>query len=122
VGRETPAIKWSRYQDRRQTAADIAELFRDDDSNIAILTGVISGVVVIDADSPQAMAWCARRLPWSPLADADRERLSRVLRASRRCAGVESRADRNAGRTTDARLSRRWRREGSLSSTSARTR
>jgi hypothetical protein len=63
---KTPAIKWSRYQDRRQTAADIAELFRDDDSNIAILTGVISAVVVIDADSPQAMAWCARRLPWTP--------------------------------------------------------
>ncbi len=34
--------------------------------NLAIITGAISDVVVIDADAPDALAWCTSNLPYTP--------------------------------------------------------
>lgn len=34
--------------------------------NLAVVTGAVSGVVVIDADSPKALRWCVRRFPYTP--------------------------------------------------------
>jgi hypothetical protein len=33
--------------------------------NLAIITGAISGVVVVDADDPIALAWCTHHLPYT---------------------------------------------------------
>ncbi len=34
--------------------------------NIALITGPVSGVVVVDADSTDALNWIRRRLPYTP--------------------------------------------------------
>ena len=63
---KVPAIAWRPYQTRRPTEAEILDWFGAQRSNIAVITGAISGVVVIDADSPEALRWCVRRLPYTP--------------------------------------------------------
>ena len=62
---KTPAIAWREYQTRLPSAAEISAWFTTD-QNIAVITGEISGIVVIDADSPEAARWCVRRLPYTP--------------------------------------------------------
>ena len=37
-----------------------------DPMNLAVVTGAISGVVVIDADDPEALRWCTKQLPYTP--------------------------------------------------------
>lgn len=51
-----PLIKWKDYQQRQSTVEEITEwfsLWRD--ANIAILTGLISGIVVVDIDNPEGL-------------------------------------------------------------------
>lgn len=45
-----PAIKWGEYQENRQDENFIREWFTSGNYNIAIITGEISGVVVLDID------------------------------------------------------------------------
>jgi len=51
-----PIIKWRFYQTRYPTTTEIAEWKRIPQSNIAIVTGKLSNLTVIDADSPDAIA------------------------------------------------------------------
>lgn len=62
---KTPAIRWSEFQQRRPTEDEIRSWFRLP-CNIAVVTGRISGVVVIDADSPEAIRWVRGALPRTP--------------------------------------------------------
>lgn len=62
---KVPAIPWKGYQTRRATEAEVRAWFADP-QNVAIVTGAISGVVVIDADGPEALTWATRHLPYSP--------------------------------------------------------
>jgi hypothetical protein len=62
---KVPALKWTRYQTERPTEAEIRQWFSLQ-SNIAVITGQISGVVVVDADSPEALQHLRTRLPWTP--------------------------------------------------------
>jgi hypothetical protein len=51
-----PAIKWKKYQSQGPTAEEIKNMFgKDDEHNIGIVTGKISGIVVVDLDSPEAI-------------------------------------------------------------------
>lgn len=49
-----PVVKWKRYQIRHSTAAEIAE-WEKSGFNIAIATGELSDLMVIDADSAEAV-------------------------------------------------------------------
>lgn len=62
---KVPAMAWRAYQTRRPTEDELRAWFATP-MNIAVITGELSGVVVIDADSPEAVAWIRRRLPWTP--------------------------------------------------------
>lgn len=46
-----PAIKWSEYQDRKATFSELADM---PFYNLGIVTGEISGIVVVDCDSREA--------------------------------------------------------------------
>ena len=62
-----PSITWKDYQTRRPTVDEVTGWFRGrEDLNIAIITGAVSGIVVVDADSEEAMKWMATHHP-SPI-------------------------------------------------------
>lgn len=63
---KVPAIGWTPYQTRRPTGQEIHTWFGHEPMNLAVITGAISGVVVIDADTVEAMRWCVRALPYTP--------------------------------------------------------
>ena len=63
---KVPAIAWKEFQGRRASEQEIREWFNTE-QNIAVVTGTISGVVVVDADSSEATRWIVRHLhrtPW----------------------------------------------------------
>ena len=62
---KVPAISWREYQARRPTESEIRAWFRTP-QNIAAVTGHVSDVVVIDADSPEAVRWVTSHLPHTP--------------------------------------------------------
>jgi len=65
---KVPAIAWRRFQTERASMSEIEAMFADAPMNVAVITGRLSGVVVIDADTPEAIEWCTRRrhLPYTP--------------------------------------------------------
>lgn len=80
---KVPAIAWKEYQKRQATEAEVRAWFGTD-QNIAVVTGALSNVVVVDADSPEAERWVRRNLlrtPW-------RVRTGRGLHLYYRHAGV----------------------------------
>jgi hypothetical protein len=62
---KVPAIAWKEYQQRRATEEELTRWFQCN-PNIAIVTGAISNLVVVDTDSPQAVRSLSRRLPYTP--------------------------------------------------------
>jgi hypothetical protein len=69
VGTKTPVIAWKPYQDRLATDDELAAWFSDGPSNLGIVTGALSGVVVIDMDNERARYYLLRhrhlpRTPW----------------------------------------------------------
>ena len=62
---KTPTLKWKRYQHQLATPADLAVWFAVP-QNIAVATGRLSGVVVVDADNGDALTWCHQQLPDTP--------------------------------------------------------
>jgi hypothetical protein len=61
---KVPAIAWREYQSRLASDSEIAAWFKTE-QNIAIVTGAISGVVAVDADTPDACRWVTRHPPYS---------------------------------------------------------
>ena len=59
-------MPWLAYQSRLPTEDDVRAWFGAAPMNLAVVTGAISGVVVIDADERDAVRWCTRRLPYTP--------------------------------------------------------
>ena len=51
-----PVGKWERYQTERASPEQLAMWAANDSLNIGVVTGAISGVIVLDLDSPQAIA------------------------------------------------------------------
>ena len=66
--KKIPAIKWAEYQKRRPTEDELTAWFGNghQKQNIAIITGAVSGIVVVDADSPEAEQFCEAVLPLTP--------------------------------------------------------
>ncbi len=61
-----PAIAWKPYQERRPTAEELEE-WRRGATNAAVVTGVVSGVIVLDVDSAAGEAEVQRRgMPKTP--------------------------------------------------------
>jgi hypothetical protein len=63
---KVPALAWKAFQTRQPTDDEMVQWFSGPPMNLAIITGAISDVVVIDADSPEALRWCTARLPYTP--------------------------------------------------------
>lgn len=63
---KVPILAWRDYQSRRPTLDEIDTWFGHGPMNVAVVTGTISGVVVIDADSPDALRWCTSHLTYTP--------------------------------------------------------
>src|SRR5437899_644039 len=63
---KTPAMPWRDFQTRLATDVELVMWFGVVSMNLAVVTGALSDVVVIDADSPAAVQWCGRRLPRTP--------------------------------------------------------
>lgn len=63
---KVPSIAWRNYQMRLPTTRELRAWFSAGPMNLAVVTGAISGVVVIDADDPAALRWLVRRLPYTP--------------------------------------------------------
>jgi hypothetical protein len=63
---KTPAIPWRPFQDRPATDEVLVAWFAGKASNLAIITGAVSGLVVVDVDDPHAAPWGARHLPYTP--------------------------------------------------------
>ena len=61
-----PSTAWETYQERRPTVIELGRWLARP-SNLAIACGAISGVVVVDLDSPQALAWAEAHLPPTPI-------------------------------------------------------
>jgi len=63
---KVPAIAWRDYQTRLPTEDEIRAWFGGAPMNLAIVTGAVSGIVVVDADAPEAVRWATRRLTYTP--------------------------------------------------------
>lgn len=79
--RKNPAGKWMHWQTRRPSMDDvIAWMSGDDDvpysaQNTGIVTGAISGIVVLDLDNPRAIRFAQKMgLPHTPMASTPRGR------------------------------------------------
>jgi len=62
---KTPAINWKRYQSKRADRNALHAWFAKPQNN-AIVTGAVSGLVVIDTDTPEAEEWAQANLPETP--------------------------------------------------------
>lgn len=55
-GHKRPAIRWIEYQDRQPTEQEIIQWWEEwPDADIAIVTGAVSGLVIVDCDNPDAL-------------------------------------------------------------------
>jgi hypothetical protein len=63
---KVPAILWREFQTRHPTENEIRGWFGDTPLNLAIVTGAISGVVVVDLDDEAARHWWIHHRPYSP--------------------------------------------------------
>jgi len=65
-GKKTPSMAWKGYQQTRPSAEEIED-WQGTISNVAIVTGRISNLVVVDVDSPEAQALIDKfELPKTP--------------------------------------------------------
>lgn len=76
-----PRLKsWKEFQERKPTEAEVKEWFSKEPCNIAIITGNISGIVVVDTDSPEAELWVQKNLPETPLKSKTKTGFHRLYR------------------------------------------
>jgi len=60
-----PALRsWAPYQERLATFDELEQWFLSaPTANIGVVTGKVSGIFVVDCDSPAAIAWATEHLP-----------------------------------------------------------
>lgn len=66
TGGKRAAIKWLEFQHRRPTPEEV-EAWSQAYTSWAVVTGSISGIVVVDCDSPESLDWARENLPYTPL-------------------------------------------------------
>lgn len=67
--------RWEEYKNRRPTKEDVTKWFTENpDANIAIITGEVSGIIVMDLDSPSAANYALKRgwFPSTPMVETGR--------------------------------------------------
>ncbi|MBI5236084.1 MAG: bifunctional DNA primase/polymerase [Deltaproteobacteria bacterium] len=70
-----PAIQWHEFQKRLPSDEELEAWFGNGSHyNIGIVTGAISGLAVLDADSAGAVTWCEASLPKTPAVKTARGR------------------------------------------------
>jgi len=70
-----PAIPWREFQKRLPTEEELEAWFDNGSQyNIGIVTGKVSGLAVLDADSVEAVEWCEANLPKTPAVKTARGR------------------------------------------------
>lgn len=70
-----PFVKWKNYQDALPTEDDIIQWqvsasragISSDEIRLAVVTGQLSGFVVVDCDTPEAIQYCKDHGVWSPI-------------------------------------------------------
>jgi hypothetical protein len=67
AGKRPTLASWKEYQSRRATEDELRAWFGDKSANVGIITGRISGLVVVDCDSPADAEWWLKTYPQSPL-------------------------------------------------------
>lgn len=56
---KVPLVDWKKYQERLPTQAEVEQWFTEFSGfGLALVCGALSGVVVVDADTPEAVEWC----------------------------------------------------------------
>jgi hypothetical protein len=65
-GAKIPDRPWKAFQSQFATDAELVAMFAGPPMNLGVVTGVISDVVVVDADALDALKWCTRHLPYTP--------------------------------------------------------
>ena len=66
-GGKKPIIRWTEYQHRPATFAELEQWFGERVLNVGVVTGHVSGMFVLDADTPEAIAWAEANLPMSDM-------------------------------------------------------
>lgn len=61
-GTKRPAVEWRKYQTERSRAPEWLEWFQDRGWTTGVVCGQVSGVAVLDIDSPEGYAWWAERV------------------------------------------------------------
>ena len=64
---KAPAIAWAAYQEKRPTLDQVRDWFAGHDYNLAVVTGSVSELVVIDCDTSEDASWWEQRFPATPL-------------------------------------------------------
>jgi hypothetical protein len=65
---KVPCVEWKRFQNERASEEDIEEWLRTmSNFNVGVVTGAISGIVVVDADTPEAIRFCEANGLASPI-------------------------------------------------------
>jgi hypothetical protein len=63
-----PAIRWKEFQRRKPTSFELEQWFKHSENNIAIVTGEISGITVVDLDSQRAIDFARdQKFPKTPI-------------------------------------------------------
>lgn len=66
-GNKKPLHSWKDLQRRRMSRARVQSIFSEEErANIGIITGKLSGLVVIDCDNDEAVDWATNNLPATP--------------------------------------------------------
>jgi len=67
--KKNPAIPWKCFQDKRADETQLIKWLDNNNANynFGIVTGMVSGIVVVDADSDEALTWCQENLPYTPM-------------------------------------------------------
>jgi len=66
AGTKAPFVPWAEYQVRPAGPALLRRWFQEE-RPAGIVTGEVSGLVAVDCDSPEALAWAEANLPATPL-------------------------------------------------------
>lgn len=68
-GKKPVLRSWKEFQSRRAAEAELRNWFSGshNDTNIGIVTGPVSGLVVVDCDTPQDVEFWTKKHPLSPL-------------------------------------------------------
>lgn len=63
---KVPSIAWKDFQAHLPTERQMLMYFDGDPVNVAIVTGAVSGIVVVDCDSAEALRYWTARYPYTP--------------------------------------------------------